>query len=167
MITLTSSLQQILDEFVDLGTDYDPIDSIVVQDGTTIKVVWPDTSRVRLDISVMGVQAGEVVMKVPPVLDLEGGTNPNNPSAPPVIDTLTPNTIASGGAGFDLTIAGSGFVDPSNVYFGAAYGPGIVNSDIEIVFHVGPEAYASPGTGQVMVAGPTGAMSNSLLFDIT
>jgi hypothetical protein len=79
MIALTSTLQDILDEFVVLSPDYDPADITVFQDGTTIKLIWPDTSRVRLDVSVMSVVAGGVSMVVPPPLDIPGGTNPSNP----------------------------------------------------------------------------------------
>jgi hypothetical protein len=77
-IALTSTLQDILTEFVVLSPDHDPAVASVVQDDTWIKVAWPDTSRVRLDISVLSLTQGGVAMVVPPPIDVPGGVNPNN-----------------------------------------------------------------------------------------
>lgn len=79
MIALTSTLSDVLTEFVVLSASYDPANAVVTQDDTTIKIIWPDTSRVRLDISVMGVVQGGVTMVSPPPVFVPGGENPNNP----------------------------------------------------------------------------------------
>jgi hypothetical protein len=168
MISLTSTLQDILNEFVMLSADYDPANAQVLQDGTWLKVLWPDTSRVRLDISVLSIIQGGVAMVVPPPIDVEGGTNPNNPpQVPPVLSALNPSTIASAGSGFDLVITGTGFIAPSQVYFGTAVGDAQVDSDTQVTMHVGPDGYALPGTVNVTVAGPGGIQSNALPFTIT
>lgn len=175
MIALTSTLQEIVDEFVILGPDYDPADASVTQDATTIKMIWPDTSRVRLDISVMGIQQGEVTMIVPPPIEVDGGENINNPGEtgestpadPPVLEMLTPSTIAAGGAGFQLTIDGTGFVDGSTVQFGSASGTAALASPTRVNMQVGPEGYTQAGDVPVTVTPPGGVPSNPLTFSIT
>lgn len=170
-LTLSSTLQNVLDQFVKCSPAYDPANSQMIVDATSVKIFWPDTSRVRLDISVMSLKAGGVAMAVPPVIHIPGGDNPNNPppppGTPPVLTTLAPSSIAHGGSGFDLVITGTGFVDDSSVNFGSAIGNGVYVSPTQMNFHVDAIGYQQAGTMQVSVAEPGGSVSNQLPFTIS
>lgn len=93
--------------------------------------------------------------------------NPTPPSPPPSLTSLSPNTIASGGTGFTLTINGTGFVDGSQVNFGSAGGLATFVSDTQLTFQVGAAGYAAAGTIQVSVTPPGGQPSNQLAFAAT
>jgi IPT/TIG domain len=167
-LNINSTISDILAQFIVTDTHHDPGVAAVVVEDTAIKLFWHDTSRVRLDISVMSTTADGVRMMVPPPLDIPGGGNPNNPVPvdPPVLTSLSPDTEPAGGNGFDLTIEGTGFVGGSRVRFGQAVGNGIFVSPTEMMMHVGPDGTAFAGTVQVSVQAPGGAVSNQLPFTI-
>jgi hypothetical protein len=78
-LSLTSTLTDIISAFVNLDSGH-PIGSAqVVQYAKGIKLFWPDTSRVLLDLSTMSVTANGVRLISPPAVDIPGGFNPNSP----------------------------------------------------------------------------------------
>lgn len=176
-LTLDSTLREVLGEFVTLDAEHLAEEPVLSNYDNSLKITWPDTSHVRMDISVMTIGEGGIEIIIPPYAEVPGGENPNNPgyeppeppppAEPAVLSTLTPDTAPAGGAGFDLTIDGTGFTEGSKVHFGAAIGDAVFVSPEQITFHVGPEGYAEAGTGQVGVEAPGGAMSNELPFTIT
>jgi hypothetical protein len=175
-LTLDSTLREVLLEFVTIDQEHLDEAPELINYENSLKVVWSDTSHVRLDLSVMSIgEAIEII--IPPYAEVPSGENPNNPgfepaepvqpAEPATLETLTPDTIAAGGEGFDLTIDGTGFVDGSRVYFGVAVGDATLVSPEQVTMHVGPDGYAEAGTVEVSVEAPGGAMSNSVPFTIT
>ena len=175
-LTLDSTLKEVLLEFVTIDQEHLDEAPELINYENSLRIVWLDTSHVRLDLSVMSIgDAIEII--IPPYAEVPSGENPNNPgfepevppepAAPAQLSTLTPDTIAAGGTGFDLTIDGTGFVEGSTVHFGAAVGDAVLVSPEQVTMHVGPEGYAEAGTVQVSVETSEGESSNQLPFTIT
>lgn len=80
-LALTSTLSDVLAEFVVMDADHTAETPIVTIYENAIKVLWADTSRVRLDVSLLSLTPEGLAMKVNPPVELPGGGNPNNPPA--------------------------------------------------------------------------------------
>lgn len=78
-LALTSTLSDVIAEMVVMDADHTAETPVVTVYENSIKVLWADTSRVRLDVSVMSLTEGGLAMVVPPPLVVPGGGNPNNP----------------------------------------------------------------------------------------
>jgi len=86
----------------------------------------------------------------------------------PVINSLTPNSLAAGSAGFTLSVKGSGFVSASKVRWNGADIATKFVSSTELTGTVVASALSQPGTASVTVytAGPGGGTSSPRTFTI-
>lgn len=166
-LSINSPLKDILANFLAFDAGHDPNTSTLAFGSQDMRLVWPDNSRVLLTFQPMSTTPSAVRLLTPAPLDMPGGANANNPVSAPVLSTLAPSTIASGGAGFDLTITGTGFTQGSKISFGTAVGNAVWISTTQLLMHVGAAAYATAGTVQVTVMTRTGQSSNALPFVIT
>ncbi|HXP85310.1 MAG TPA: IPT/TIG domain-containing protein [Bryobacteraceae bacterium] len=88
------------------------------------------------------------------------------PSGTPTLFSLSPNSIAAGASGFTLSVNGSGFVNGAVVQWnGAALATGFTNVG-QLTAFVASNLIAAPGTANVTVMNPGGAVSNTLTFTI-
>lgn len=78
-LALTSTLSDVLAEMVIMDADHTAETPIVTIYENAIKILWADTSRVRLDVSVLSLTPEGLAMKAQPPLVVPGGGNPNNP----------------------------------------------------------------------------------------
>ncbi|MEP7342740.1 MAG: IPT/TIG domain-containing protein [Acidobacteriota bacterium] len=103
---------------------------------------------------------------------LGGGSSPaatftiNNPA--PAITTLIPNSATAGGAGFTLTINGSGFVPTSTVWWNGGARTTTFVSATQLTVAVPANDIATAGTASVVVMNPTpgGGSSPAATFTI-
>ena len=84
----------------------------------------------------------------------------------PTISSLNPNSATAGGAAFNLTVAGTGFVSGAVVQFGGTNLTTTFTSSTQLTAAVPASAIASAGTIQVTVSNPGGAVSTSATFTI-
>lgn len=85
----------------------------------------------------------------------------------PALSSLNPSSATAGGAGFTLTVDGSGFQSGATVNFsGSALGSTFVSST-QLTADVPASAIASAGTDAVTVTNPDGSTSNTLEFTVT
>lgn len=103
-----------------------------------------------------------------------GGTSQslNNPPPPgsnptPTITTISPNSVAAGGAGFTLTINGANFAATSTVNFGGAAPATTFVNSTQLTAAISSAAIASAGTAAVTVTNRGGQSSNAINFTIT
>jgi len=102
-----------------------------------------------------------------------GGTStsqqqpPPTPSAVPFVNQpLTPDTAAPGGAGFTLTVTGSGFVSESVVNWNGSPLTTTFVSSTQLTASISAADIATPGTASVTVSSPGGGSSNVLFFPV-
>ncbi len=152
--------------------------SVVYWNGQALKTTY-NTNTEQLTatvaaslISVAGDESISIVNPTP-----GGGTSstltffvdpPANPV--PVISSLSPASAAPGGAAFNLTIVGSGFVNGSSTAAWNGQTLAVVSqTSTQIVATVPAANIAAAGTAQVTVSTPTpgGGTSNSVTFQIT
>ncbi len=88
----------------------------------------------------------------------------------PVLTSLVPSSAGEGGAGFDLTVNGSGFVASSTVLWNGSPLTTTYVSSTQLTAAVPAADIASVGTASVSVTNPTlngdGGTSNALTFTI-
>jgi hypothetical protein len=89
-----------------------------------------------------------------------------SPNAP-VINSLTPPAATAGGAGFPLTVNGSGFQSGALVYWENSPLSTTFTDAKHLIATVPANLIASPGTASVTVANPGPLFSNALTFTIT
>lgn len=166
-LSINSPLKDILANFLAYDAAHDPATATFAIGSQDMRIVWPDNSRVLLTFQPMSTTPSAVRLLTPAPLNMAGGANANNPPAAAVLSTLSPNTIAHGGAGFDLTINGTGFSEGSKISFGTAVGDAVWISSTQLLMHVAAAAYANAGSVNVTVMTRTGQSSNALTFTIT
>ncbi len=93
---------------------------------------------------------------------------PPPPNPAPAINALSPAFTAAGGAGFTLTISGSGFVSSSKIYWGSAAMATSFVSATRLTAQVPAARTTSAGITAITVQTPSpgGGASNSLQFEI-
>lgn len=93
----------------------------------------------------------------------------------PVIAALMPTMATHGGAGFNLTVNGSGFVSGSVVHFGSAQHAPIMVMGNQLVVAISASEIANAASVTVFVQNPGGTgmymnqpgpMSNSVTFTV-
>ena len=111
---------------------------------------------------------GNDVPSVARIIQL-GGTAPPPPPPPPAptITALSPSSAAAGGPSFTLTVTGTNFVSGSVVRWKGEGRPTTFVSTTQLTAAIAAADIASPGTAQVTVANPDGAVSGALPFTIT
>ncbi|UGY13767.1 IPT/TIG domain-containing protein [Bradyrhizobium septentrionale] len=92
-------------------------------------------------------------------------STPSEPQAPPVLTSLSPNTVVSGDPDFPLSCLGSGFTAETTIRFGDYDEPTTLVSETEVTTIVKPSLFA-PATVPVMVHNGT-ANSDPLDFTFT
>ena len=99
----------------------------------------------------------------PPITVVSG------PNPVPVLNSVTPSSIAVGGGAFTLTANGSGFVSSSVVRWNGANRTTTFVSGTELRAAIPASDVASAGTAQVSVFSPTpgGGLSSSMPFTIS
>jgi hypothetical protein len=86
----------------------------------------------------------------------------------PVLDSLTPATVALGAPSFTLHVRGSGFVDGAVIVFAGQDEPTTWVSETELTTGVDMSVWTGPDPAvPVVVRGLDGAVSNTLLFAFT
>jgi len=88
------------------------------------------------------------------------------PPPPPTLSALTPSSTPAGGSAFTLTVTGSNFVSGSVVRWNGAGRTTSFTSSTQLTAAIAAADIATPGTAQVTVANPDGAVSNALTFAI-
>ena len=90
------------------------------------------------------------------------------PVAPgaPVVTSISPTSVVTGGAAFTLTVNGSGFVLGSLVQWNGATLNTAFLSSAQVTATVDAFRIATPGTATVSVWNPSGALSGNLTFVI-
>ena len=78
-LTLNSTISDVVAQFVALDGAHSLGGSVIAQYAKGLKLFWPDTSRVIMDVSTMSITPSGVRMVNPPFVDIPGGFNPNNP----------------------------------------------------------------------------------------
>jgi redox-regulated HSP33 family molecular chaperone len=91
----------------------------------------------------------------------------NNPT--PTLTSLSPSGVTAGGAGFTLTVNGTGFVSGAAVNFNGTARTTTYLSATQLTIPLAASDVASAGTPAVTVTNPTpgGGTSNSLTFTIS
>ena len=95
------------------------------------------------------------------------GTGSAPPPSAPSISSLTPSSAQAGGAGFTLTVSGSGFASGATVKWNGGARTTTVDSGTQVRAAIPASDIAAAGTAQVTVANPGTSDSNSLTFTIT
>ena len=105
---------------------------------------------------------------------LTGASNSIKVSAPPspvplVYQPLSPAAVAPGGAGFTLTVNGTGFVSGSMVNWNGTARATTFITESKLTASVPQSDLANAGTASVMVVNPApgGGKSNPVLFEVT
>src|SRR4029077_9138631 len=88
------------------------------------------------------------------------------PPPPPTLSALTPSSTPAGGSAFTLSVTGSNFVSRSVVRWDGAGRTTSFTSSTQLTAAIAAADIATPGTAQVTVANPAGAVSNALTFTI-
>src|SRR4029077_12481296 len=88
------------------------------------------------------------------------------PPPPPTLSALTPSITPAGGSAFTLTVTGSNFVSGSVVRWNGAGRTTSFTSSTQLTAAIAAADIATPGTAQVTVANPDGAVSHALTFTI-
>jgi hypothetical protein len=83
------------------------------------------------------------------------------------ITSLSPSSAAAGGAGFTLTVNGSGFVSGAVVQWNGTALTTTFVSATQLTATVSTSLIASPGNASVAVINPNMAASNAVIFSIT
>ena len=84
----------------------------------------------------------------------------------PAVNSLTPDSAATGGSGFSLTVAGSNFVAGSTVQWNGANRSTTFSNSTQLTATIPASDIAADGTAQVRVMNPGGAFSNAMTFTI-
>jgi len=86
----------------------------------------------------------------------------------PVLSSLSPDMAIVGGAGFTLTVNGSGFMSGSTVYWNGAARTTSVISSTQLTAEISAADVALVGSYPVTVTnpGPGGGASNALNFEV-
>jgi len=90
-----------------------------------------------------------------------------NLSLGPTLTSLSPSSALAGGAGFTLTVNGSGFIPASVVRWNGADRTTGFNNANQVTADITAADIASPGTAQVTVFNPGSGLSNALSLPIT
>jgi len=90
------------------------------------------------------------------------------PNPVPTISSLSPAFVSAGGAGFTLTVNGTGFVSGSTFHWGGTALTTTYVSATQLTAQVPATNVVSSGTASITVQTPTpgGGTSNALLFEI-
>ena len=105
-------------------------------------------------VAILLVLAGGVDQEVPPV------------PVPPVLTTLTPNTIEVGGADFVLVVTGTGFTAASTIHIKGTPAPTTLVSDTEVSTPIDMALVLAPTVAPITVVND-GLISNSIDFTVT
>ncbi len=85
---------------------------------------------------------------------------------PLINQPLVPSSVAPGGAGFPLTVNGTGFTPQSVVEWNGTALFTLVDSDEQLTATVPPSFIASPGTAAITVVSPGATPSNAIPFPV-
>jgi hypothetical protein len=150
----STTLDELVSELFVLSTDLSgPVYTLLF--GGTMQVSWP---------------GNESIIRI----KFEAG--PRSPSTiayddwsvlTPVIGALSPNTAASGGAGFTLTVNGQNFVNGATVSFDAANQATTFVSSTQLTATILAASIATAKTVGVNVQNPDGTRSADTSFVIT
>lgn len=91
-----------------------------------------------------------------------GGSSSVSPTPPPVLTSVSPNTVIPGGAGFTLTVTGSNFTTMSTVDWNGAARQTTFVSSTQLTAQIAASDIANGGTASVTVVGggnTSGALS--------
>jgi uncharacterized protein (TIGR03437 family) len=83
------------------------------------------------------------------------------------ISSVSPNSVAAGASGVQLTVTGNGFVSGSKVNFGSTACPTTFGSSTGLTANVAASLIANGGVVTITVSNPDGSVSNSINFPIT
>ncbi|MBI2816754.1 MAG: SBBP repeat-containing protein [Acidobacteria bacterium] len=89
-----------------------------------------------------------------------------NPSAPPAVVAISPNTVTAGAAAFTLTITGSNFGSASVVQWNGSSRPTTFVSSTQLTASIPASDVALAGTAQIAVSSPSGGASGAVTFSI-
>src|SRR4029077_19857391 len=94
---------------------------------------------------------------------------PTSNSVPFVYQPLSPAAVAPGGAGFTLTVNGTGFVSGSTVKWNGSTRTTTFVTESKLTASVPQSDLANAGTASVTVVNPApgGGKSNPVLFEVT
>lgn len=131
--------------------------------GSSRKAGWECTITVKYTAAAIGVHTATLTITDSAgtqTVQLNGGVNPK-----PAITTLAPSSALAGGAGFTLTVNGTGFTSTSVVNWAGSPRTTTFVSDIEIQATINAADIAKAGTFKVTVTNPapgggTSAASN-------
>ena len=87
--------------------------------------------------------------------------------APPVITSISPNTVVLGSPNFDVLINGSGFTAESVIVFNGFDEPTTLVSPTQVKTGVNMSVWAAPAVVPIMVRAGNGALSNAMNFSFT
>lgn len=87
--------------------------------------------------------------------------------APPVITSISPNTVVLGSPNFDVLINGSGFTPESVIVFNGFDEPTTLVSPTQVKTGVNMSVWAAPAVVPIMVRSASGALSNAMNFAFT
>ena len=82
------------------------------------------------------------------------------------ISSVSPNSVAAGSPGVQLTVSGVGFVSGSKVNFGSTACPTTFGSSAGLTANVAGSLIANGGAVTITVSNPDGSVSNALNFTI-
>jgi hypothetical protein len=131
--------------------------------GSSIKAGWECTITAKYTAAVIGVHTATLTITDSAgtqTVQLNGGVNPK-----PAITTLAPSSAFAGGAGFTLTVNGTGFISTSVVNWAGSPRATTFVSETEITATINAADIAKAGTFKVTVTNPapgggTSAASN-------
>lgn len=87
--------------------------------------------------------------------------------APPVVTSLSPNTVVLGSPNFDVLVNGSGFTAESVIVFNGFDEPTTLVSPTQVKTGVNMAVWAAPAVVPIMVRSASGVLSNAMNFSFT
>lgn len=126
-----------------------------------------DATKLAAFLDWLGPRAAQGTVVRTQAAALAGTAPPPPPPGGLSISALSPNTRPAGGAAFNLTVDGTGFVSGAVVRWNGLNRPGVLQGTTRLIVYIGPNDVASPRTASVTVANPNGAVSNALPFTVT
>jgi|SRR5436190_408140 hypothetical protein len=91
----------------------------------------------------------------------------SGPAIPPIVSSLSPNTVVIGSPTFDIHVMGSGFVAGSVIMFNGIEEPTTVVSPTELTTGVNMPLWTAEAEVPVTVLNPDGVLSDPLTFSFT
>jgi hypothetical protein len=123
------------------------------------------TSHADIDLRIVRLSRGQLVAAIF-VLTLATSVLAQSP-VPLLNEPVSPDFAAPGGAAFNLTVSGTGFVSGASVLWNGSPRTTTFVSSSELTASINAADIATAGTAQVSVQNPGGATSNTQFFQIT